>query len=966
MKGVYFNGRRYIRPQAVSKIDDTGMYGRGLGGGNTIAIIGEATGGDPKKVLWFTDPSYAKSIFRSGNLLTAIQRAYDPSTEGGAYLMGAIRVNPAVQSSLNLKDTSGHSVITLTSVDYGAWNNQIKARVEYSTNYIPGTTDYGKKVTITYGTSEDQGDNIYKKSLYVALSDPKALTGSMAVDTISTHLMSFAVTANYQKAYYAMFGTTAAAVTTSATKLTDSRLALVVSAYVGAVVACNGRTLTVTANDATSFTGAAWSGTSGTANVAVTTSATKLTDSRLTLETNSYVGATVTCDAKTLLVTANDATSFTGASWAGGTPASGLAWAVAGGTPGAFAGGTPGNMAWSASVAWSGTAPVYSTALSLVTAATGHYIYVGSDIPFNKLTYDCKVANAATAAVLAMQYWNGSAWTALTIASDTTIVAGATLAQDGTIAFTSGDYVYPSGWAKTRDLLAAPVVTKEELYWVRLYVTGASCTADTPCGDTVGATIVRNRSADLATYTTIQQLSDYVDSLDGFESGVLTASPSVDLSTNLDDSTTNFFTLANSIVSPTQYVPADLRVLLVAALDNFSVGDYISISQVGGGVEEIRRITAKSAATGAGSITMDSALSTTYAVGSIVREAGLVNSNLQAVIDWLNNGNTAYVTAAAFTGIADRATLANVPDTYMAGGTDGVTSQTDWDDCLDLLKTEDTPLVTCVTPDPSVWASLSTHVTYMSTVGKKERRGFCGGFDPDNYTNGLGKWTNSSEIVASIDSMLTYAEELNSDRMYYVGPGFIAYDENGVKTTYNGCFSAALAAGLASALDVAEPLTHKSIKVLGLEYNLKWADLDQLLEGGVFPLEYDPGFGYRVCQSISTWLVNDNYYRRELSTGRVGDLVARNVRDRLEQDFVGKKGTATTLLSIKNATISILAAAYRDGYLAGDASNPPYKNIQCRLDGDICYVDFECSPVIPINYIPITIHLTVFTATLVA
>lgn len=64
----------------------------------------------------------------------------------------------------------------------------------------------------------------------------------------------------------------------------------------------------------------------GTADVAVTVTATKLTDTRLALETNAYVGAIVTCNAKTLLVTSNDATSFTGASWTGGTPSSGLAW----------------------------------------------------------------------------------------------------------------------------------------------------------------------------------------------------------------------------------------------------------------------------------------------------------------------------------------------------------------------------------------------------------------------------------------------------------------------------------------------------------------------------------------------------------------------------------------------------------------------------------------------------------------
>jgi len=844
MKGIYFNGKRYLRPQAISRIDDTGMYGRGLSGGNTIAIIGEATGGDPKKVLWFTDPSYAKSIFRSGNLLTAIQRAYDPSTEGGAYLMAAIRVNPALQSSLNLKDTSGHNLITLTSVDYGAWNNQIKARVETGSKageiIAPYTPSTAKKVTITYGTSEDQGDNIYKKSLYVALSDPLALTGLLSIDTIGTKLMTFAVTASYQKAYY---------------------------------------------------------------------------------DTGS---------------------------------------------------GSP--------LAWSGTTPAYSTALTLNTpGVSGHYIYIGSDIPFNKLNWvlGAGVANTAVAAVLAGQYWNGSVWTTLPNFTDNTKLTPpgtATLsALTGTVTFYPDQYTYPTGWIKTATLQHADgtTFTKEELYWVRIYVTAASCAPAGACSVSPGFTLTRNRSASLTTYSTIQQLSDYVDSLFGFESGVLTASPLVDLSTDLDD-VTNANIMSTDMACTTLsggYDPAGVtpRVIAVTLLTDFTVGDYIAISRADGSSEEIRKISAKSVATGAGNITMDSALSTTYITGSIVREAKVLDSDIQAVIDWLNNGNTAYVTAAAYASIADRAPLANVADTYMTGGTDGSPQQVDWDECLDLLKTEDTPLVTCVSPEPSIWASLSTHVTYMSTVGKKERRGFCGGFSVDDgYTGGLGKWTTSSLIVASINQMLNYAEDLNSDRMYYVGPGFIAYDENGVKTTYNGCFSAALAAGLASALDVAEPLTHKSIKVLGLEYNLKWADLDQLLEGGVFPLEYDPGFGYRVCQSISTWLVNDNYYRRELSTGRVGDLVARNVRDRLEQDFVGRKGTTTTLISIKNATISVLAMAYRDGYLAGDATNPPYKNIQVRLDGDIAYVDFECSPVIPVNYIPITIHLTVYTATMTA
>ena len=71
--------------------------------------------------------------------------------------------------------------------------------------------------------------------------------------------------------------------------------------------------------------------TSGTANAAVTSTDTTLTDTRLALTVNAYIGATVTCNGKTMVVTSNTATVFTGASWSGGTnPGNGNAWSVAG------------------------------------------------------------------------------------------------------------------------------------------------------------------------------------------------------------------------------------------------------------------------------------------------------------------------------------------------------------------------------------------------------------------------------------------------------------------------------------------------------------------------------------------------------------------------------------------------------------------------------------------------------------
>ncbi len=67
----------------------------------------------------------------------------------------------------------------------------------------------------------------------------------------------------------------------------------------------------------------------GAATTTTTTTNTSLTDTKLLMATNKYVGATITCYGKTLVVTSNTATTFTGASWSGGgNPGNAHAWYV--------------------------------------------------------------------------------------------------------------------------------------------------------------------------------------------------------------------------------------------------------------------------------------------------------------------------------------------------------------------------------------------------------------------------------------------------------------------------------------------------------------------------------------------------------------------------------------------------------------------------------------------------------------
>ena len=867
--GVYFDGRRLVRPQAATRIDDSGMYARGLGGGNTLALIGECTGGEPGIVQWFTDPSYAKAILRGGSLLQAVQRAYDPSAEvSGAYLVAAIRVNPATRARLTLTDSTYGPLAVLTSLDYGIWNNQIKARIE------AGTTSGTKKLTFTYGTSYDTGDNIERKSLYLGCGDPSA--------TVAT--------------------------------------------------------LTITQGTSTK-------------TLATTITATPRTDTL--------------------------------------------------GTVGVFY-------------------PIYTTAVAPASYAlrfptyASQYCFIGSDQPFNKVTFTVGAGAGepnVIVSTMTAQYWNGLAWTTVAITDGTKTGGNTTLGQTGDVTFTQ-----PSDWQHSA-AATTPTGPAVDLYWLKIMVSAALTVTAVQTAIRVG----RGLSVNLSSYSTIQELVDYLDAQPHYEAYAATSEPDTDLSTQLDACTATDF-LAATLGSTTLTAPySSGRILTVGATTNFGINDYITISRIDGTSEEMRRITA----IGTLALTIDSALSTTYIAGSKVREAVTLKSDVQAIIDWINDGNTGYVTAAypATTWVAStayivgdvvlpstasdkfyvcsvagtsgtteptwsgaagtvqpldgtmywvcrtasRGAIQNIADTYLLGGSEGTTTQTHWDTALETLQAEDTQLISCVSYDASVWAALSSHCSYMSTVGKKERIGFCGGFTTaDGYTDGLGKWTSSALIANSITQMETYANQLNTDRMVYVGPGFKSYDENGLLYTYNGAIAAALVSGMAAGVDVAEALTHKTIKVVGLEYNLKWANLDSILEAGVCPLEYEPGFGYRVCQSITTWIRNDKYNRREVSVRRTADYVARQVRDRLDRDFVGTKGTITTLISIKNAVISTLQQMYRAELLAGDATNPPFKNIQCRLEGDTCWVDFECSPVIPINYIPIVIHLTVYTATVTA
>lgn len=102
-----------------------------------------------------------------------------------------------------------------------------------------------------------------------------------------------------------------------------------------------------------------------------------------------------------------------------------------------------------------------ATLSSLDTVANGDWIVVGGPVPFMGAAMDMSTNVNANAATLTAEYWNGSAWTALTNVTDGTASGGATFGADGQITWTM-----PADWASsTINAIAA--------YWVRLSVSAA-------------------------------------------------------------------------------------------------------------------------------------------------------------------------------------------------------------------------------------------------------------------------------------------------------------------------------------------------------------------------------------------------------------------------------------------------------------------------------------------------------------
>jgi hypothetical protein len=152
---------------------------------------------------------------------------------------------------------------------------------------------------------------------------------------------------------------------------------------------------------------------------------------------------------------------------------------------------------------------------------------------------------------------------------------------------------------------------------------------------------------------------------------------------------------------------------------------------------------------------------------------------------------------------------------------------------------------------------------------------------------------------------------------------------------------------------VGEPLTFKYANVLKVRQDLSWNpedDSDEMIQAGAWFMETVTGRGRRVVRNVTTHLTSNNLAFVEASVNQVVNQATYELRQTAET-LVGRPGTPLIVQSAKGVLANKL------NLLLDNKTILQWRSLSLKLDLDILEVSVEIAPVLPINFIPITVHL---------
>ncbi len=297
---------------------------------------------------------------------------------------------------------------------------------------------------------------------------------------------------------------------------------------------------------------------------------------------------------------------------------------------------------------------------------------------------------------------------------------------------------------------------------------------------------------------------------------------------------------------------------------------------------------------------------------------------------------------------AARATSGQLPpaDTlgavFLTGGSEGTPTITEWQQAFKLLEKRRYNILVPLTADAAIHSLALTHLVAKNGRLKSEANGYVG----------IGTADGFGETRAEIQTQI---QALNTRHLSAISQEVERFDPlTGEATFFPPFIYAAIAAGMQAGSPIAEPLTRKLVLATDIRNDQSWDvgdDASDLIDRGLMMAEKVDGVGIRWIRSITTHLADDNLAFVEMSSNESLTTFVFEFRTALDAKIGGRGlgGTVAAIISLARGVAN---------RMVDEEKIVAFRSLQVDQVGDVFPVSIEVALVNPINFIPITVHLT--------
>jgi hypothetical protein len=334
----------------------------------------------------------------------------------------------------------------------------------------------------------------------------------------------------------------------------------------------------------------------------------------------------------------------------------------------------------------------------------------------------------------------------------------------------------------------------------------------------------------------------------------------------------------------------------------------------------------------------------------IKRVYAYLRADLQDIEDYLTTFSS-LVSASRIDNIYRGLATFSSPQ-FLAGATDGSSTNSDWADAFDAFKEERINVVVpLISKDigplsiSSINASAADHAAWgWSTTGKSERSCFV------SFRGSKAAFKNA-------------CRDLNSAYVVCVGQEVRVLNRSSELEWKDPWALACILAGLRAGAEVGEPLTFKVINVNDVRAPL--ADFDpkkdyqELIEAGCTIVEPLDTGGFRCVLGNTTYGIDPSFVWNRESVVQAAGYVAYDLRYNLELAFTGTKARTGSAEAMANFIKSRMSAYLNADIIVGDDDNEGlgYKNLSVVIEGNTAIINVSITPVQGIDFILPTIYL---------